>query len=126
MQDWDSLKPLERHSRIMIIIILGLLAILIFTPRHAFQISNDFSNSDTTGHASANQIGGSCIIKVQKAYFHNQPNENSMNKHYLEESQKVEYLKEENGYLYVVYTNEARHITKGWINKDDVEIISDN
>ncbi|GEM_PF-2984329 len=69
MADWSSLKPLKTHSTILWLIALVLVAILIFTPRHAFRIGNSNSFMQTNeGTSTVNAVNGLSI--------RDQPNKN--------------------------------------------------
>ena len=46
MADWNSLKPLRFHRKVLTIVIIILLAFLIFAPKHILSNNNNFNNSE--------------------------------------------------------------------------------
>jgi len=56
------------------------------------------------------------------AFFHNQPDEHSGRKTYLDPLKKsiLKPIDEKNGFIYIVYTNQFGRTSKGWINKKDL------
>lgn len=68
MVNWKSLKPLKTHSTILGVIVLVLIAILIFTPRHVFRMENGNSNS----FMEANE-GSSIVTAISGLSIRDQP-----------------------------------------------------
>jgi hypothetical protein len=58
-------------------------------------------------------------IVTDTTYFHDKPDERTARKAYLDPLRKAVLtpLKDENGYIYIVYTNRFNITSKGWINK---------
>ena len=56
-------------------------------------------------------------------YFHDQPDESTRRKSYLDPLNKniLNPLSDSNGYIYIVYTNRFGRTSKGWINKKDLK-----
>jgi hypothetical protein len=106
----------------------GTKTIEIYKKISSLQLPNQSQNNPRQEDSNNNtqQSTSSFIVVADKAYFHNQPNDESIREAYLEQGERVSYTSENNGYLYVVYTNNSGQTTRGWINKNDVEIISDN
>ncbi len=59
------------------------------------------------------------IIK-KKAYFYEKPNESSIKTSYLVQGDKVKILKNGQNFIYTEYSNKNGNITKGWLNKNDI------
>ena len=55
-------------------------------------------------------------------FFHNQPDESSTRKSYLDplNNNVLDPIQEKNGFIYIVYTNRFGRTSKGWINKKDL------
>lgn len=70
MANWSSLKPLKTQSTILTIVALVLVAILIFTPRHAFRIGQ--SNLFTTDSESRSIVNSTSGLSIR-----NEPKKNS-------------------------------------------------
>ncbi len=68
MADWNRLKPLRFHQNFMILVVIGLLCVLIFTPKHAFR-KNFYKKSNFQLVARVNAPSG---IKIRE-----EPNKNS-------------------------------------------------
>jgi len=57
---------------------------------------------------------------IHKTHFYSSPNENDMLNAYLVEGEKLEALREENGFVYTEFTNPKGETTVGWIKKSDL------
>lgn len=67
MADWSSLKPLKTHSTIMGIVVIVLAAILILTPRHAFNAQAEILSSESSNSTSTvNAVSGLSIRNEPK------------------------------------------------------------
>ena len=55
-------------------------------------------------------------------FFHNQPDESSTRKSYLDplKNNVLDPIHDKNGFIYIVYTNQFGRTSKGWINKRDL------
>ncbi len=55
-------------------------------------------------------------------FFHNQPDESSIRKSYLDplHNNVLDPIRDKNGFIYIVYTNQFGRTSKGWINKKDL------
>jgi len=69
--------------------------------------------------------GGRKYGVVDKAYFHNSPDETTRRNAYIVHWNKAVLtpLNEQSGFIYVIYTNEKGQISKGWLRKKDLKII---
>ena len=63
MADWSSLKPLQNHSKIMGVVAAVLIAVLIFTPRHAF--TTLASNSDTENNSAKSTVNAISGLSIR-------------------------------------------------------------
>lgn len=62
MADWSSLRPLKTHSTVMTIVVIGLAAILILTPRHAFNAQAEVFSTESNNRTSVvNAVNGLSI-----------------------------------------------------------------
>ena len=73
-----------------------------------------------------NQKGiGQYKVQSDRAYFHNEPNDASRRIAYMIPSNDVIVaLKEDNGFIYVEFTNSRGQTSKGWLRKQDLTAIS--
>lgn len=53
MANWNSLKPLRLHRRILTIIIIGMLAFIIFIPKHILSKNSNSLNFNNTAFVTA-------------------------------------------------------------------------
>lgn len=60
------------------------------------------------------------VVVAEKAYFHNEPNKDSIRKAYLAQDDSGQYIKEDGDFLYIIFTNSKNKTSKGWISKSDV------
>jgi type I restriction enzyme M protein len=75
-------------------------------------------------------VSNTNALKVQylvtdTTYFHDQPDEGSRRKSFLDPVNKniLTPIDDQNGYIYVVYTNHSGRTSKGWINKKTLKPI---
>lgn len=65
---------------------------------------------------------------ISKAYFHNQPDENTRRNafvnHWNNSYATINALDEENGFVYVVFKNNLGQTSKGWLRKKDLRPVS--
>ncbi|POY36968.1 hypothetical protein C3K47_07855 [Solitalea longa] len=61
MADWSSLKPLKNHSTVLKLIAVILVSILIFLPRHAFNLSSNLLINDKKATSKVIAISGLSI-----------------------------------------------------------------
>lgn len=61
-------------------------------------------------------------LKVQKAYFYSSPNDNSRKNAFLViwNNAELTAIDDQNGFIYVVFFNSAKQVTKGWLRKQDL------
>ena len=62
---------------------------------------------------------------VDTTYFHDKPDERTRRKSYLDPLNKniLKPIDDENGFIYIVYTNRFGITSKGWINKKDLRLL---
>lgn len=65
-------------------------------------------------------------LAVAKAYFYDEPDVRSRRPVYLSNTNDSEFVptKESNGFIYVVFFNTERQITRGWLRKQDLRQIN--
>lgn len=65
-------------------------------------------------------------LSVQKAFFHDQPQESTRRNAFLVHWNNAELtaLEDRNGFIYVVFFNNEGQITKGWLRKQDLRRIN--
>ncbi len=66
-------------------------------------------------------------LAAKRAYFHNQPDQSTRRKAFIVQGNNavIEALDEENGFIYVIYTNHLGQTSKGWLNKKDLVLVTD-
>lgn len=71
------------------------------------------------------KIIGQYKLAVSKAYFHNSPDENTRRNAFIVHwnNAVLEALDEENGFIYVVFTNHLGQTSKGWLRKSDLTAV---
>ncbi|MDQ3683146.1 MAG: serine/threonine protein kinase [Bacteroidota bacterium] len=81
--------------------------------------SNSQPNGDTT---SSDEVIAKYKLASKKAYFHNQPDESTRRRAFINHWNNaiVEALDEQNGFIYIIYTNSLGQTSKGWLNKKDL------
>jgi serine/threonine-protein kinase len=59
---------------------------------------------------------------LSKAFFHNQPDENTIREAFINHWNNaiLKPVAEQNGFIYVVFTNQTGQTTKGWLRKKDL------
>ena len=71
-------------------------------------------------------IIGQYKISAEKAYFHNEPNQNTRRNAYMVPSPDIiNALDEENDFIYTEFTNSKGQTSKGWLRKQDVVSLDD-
>jgi serine/threonine-protein kinase len=64
---------------------------------------------------------GQYKVAAQRAYFHNEPNEDTRRSAYMVPSEEViNALDERNGFVYAEFTNSKGQTSKGWLRRDDL------
>ena len=62
---------------------------------------------------------------IDRAYFHNQPDESTRREaflvHWNNSYATLEALDEKNGFIYVVFRNHLNQTSKGWLRKKDLK-----
>jgi len=79
------------------------------------------SISQPTDDSKANNNLGAFKVK-SKAYFHNQPDESTRRNAFIVHwnNAVLHPLKEENHFVYIVFTNDEGQTSKGWLRKKDL------
>jgi serine/threonine protein kinase len=77
--------------------------------------------------AYKSDIGKVFGLAVPETYFHNKPDESTRRKAFINHwnNARLTALNDENGFIYVIYTNEEGETSKGWLNKKDLIIIGE-
>ncbi len=85
--------------------------------------SDSKPNSDTT---LPDEVIAKYKLASKKAYFHNEPDESTRRKAFIVHwnNAVIEALDEQNGFIYVIYTNHLGQTSKGWLNKKDLEQVN--
>lgn len=72
------------------------------------------------------QVVGQYKVVVPRAYFHNEPDENTRREAYMIPSNDVvTALKESNDFVYTEFTNNRGQTSRGWIRKQDLITLED-
>ncbi len=73
------------------------------------------------------QAAGAQYKIISKAYFHNEPDEstrrNAFVNHWNNSHTTLTALDEKNGFIYVVFQNDLKQTSKGWLRKKDLRVI---
>ena len=74
--------------------------------------------------AEASQTGNKYTV-ILKAYFHNAPDESTRRAAFINKwnNAVLTPLDDKNGFIYIVYTNEAGQTSKGWLRKQDLKLL---
>ncbi len=66
-------------------------------------------------------------VAVDKAYFFNSAQDSTKRKAYMVPTDNASLLpeKEENGFIYVVFTNQFGQTSKGWLKKSDLKLVTE-
>jgi serine/threonine-protein kinase len=70
---------------------------------------------------------GQYRVVAAKAYFHNQPDESTRRRANINpwNNATLTALDEENGFIYIIYTNAQGQTSRGWLRKRDLKPVSD-
>ena len=87
-------------------------------------------NDKISETATSEPAASASDLKVQytvtdTTFFHDQPDESSHRKSYLDPLNKniLTPIRDENGFIFIVYTNRFGRTSKGWISKKDLRPI---
>jgi eukaryotic-like serine/threonine-protein kinase len=85
-----------------------------------------FDTSSTSATEPSNAANTKYTVK-SKAFFHNQPDETTRREAFIVHwnNAVLEALDEKNGFIYVVYTNEAGQTSRGWLKKSDLDPVQE-
>jgi type I restriction enzyme M protein len=88
-------------------------------------IADDFNKKTDKNLVDNTNEGTIKYVIKRKAFFYLRPDIKSRVGLYLNKPNHVQLspLKEENGFVYVVYTNNKGKSTSGWLNKNDLESV---
>ena len=77
--------------------------------------------------AYKSDIGKIFGLAVPETYFHNKPDESTRRNAFINHfnNARLTALNDENGFIYVIYTNDEGQTSKGWLNKKDLIIIGE-
>jgi serine/threonine protein kinase len=86
---------------------------------------NTVREPESTAYRS--DIGKVFGLAVSEAYFYNKPDESTRRKAFINHwnNARLTALNDENGFVYVIYTNVDGETTKGWLRKKDLIIIGE-
>jgi eukaryotic-like serine/threonine-protein kinase len=88
---------------------------------------NNQQQTDTTNKMSTAESGPKYTIAAERAYFHNDPDENTRRAAYMIPSGEVALkpLEERNGFVYIIFTNTDGQTSKGWLRKQDLKLVAE-
>lgn len=96
---------------------------IITTPKKdtAVAIPKDITEPKKAATNNSDADLGAYKVK-SKAFFHNQPDESTARKAFIVHwnNAVLRPLKEENGFVYIVFTNHQGQTSKGWLRKKDL------
>lgn len=84
---------------------------------------NQGSDNNTENTDQQDNGGKARYTVVSKAYFHNEPDESTRREAFIVHwnNAKLTPLEEQNGFVYVVFTNHLGQVSKGWLRKKDLK-----
>ena len=89
------------------------------------EINTDQPQTNPDSPAGQNQRAGKYTLAVQRAYFYDNPTENTRRNTFLANWNKAELtaLEDRNGFIYVMFFTDNGQVTKGWLRKWDLRMI---
>jgi eukaryotic-like serine/threonine-protein kinase len=91
------------------------------------ETTNDQPQTDTGSNTPATGSGPKFTVAVERAYFHNEPDESTRRAAYMIPSENLvlQPLEERNGFVYVIFTNTDGQTSRGWLRKQDLRLIAE-
>jgi serine/threonine-protein kinase len=86
-------------------------------------ITNDNKTRENAGNDNNENEGTSVRYKIRnKAFFHNEPDAATRRNAFIVHwnNAVLKPLDEQNGFIYVVFTNHLGQVSKGWLSKEDL------
>ena len=89
--------------------------------------STEEKPNTSTNEGNNDDIGKIFTLIVNEAYFYTKPDASTKRKAYINHwnNARLTALNDENGFIYVSYTNDEGVVTKGWLDKKDLVIIGE-
>ena len=89
-------------------------------------LSFDTSGQSGQGSQQGGGVGSRYTVK-SKAYFHNSPDETTRREAFIVSWNNaiLEALEDKNGFIYVIFTNEAGQTSRGWLKKSDLSLVEE-
>lgn len=86
----------------------------------------EYQNPDYNEPRTKTPKNAKYTLAVSKAYFYDEPDVRSRRPVYLSNTNESEFVatKDSNGFIYVVFFNTEKQITKGWLRKQDLRQIN--
>lgn len=95
-------------------------------PKTSQKTDTDTETKADTSSASNQQSSGILRYKVKsKAYFHNEPNESTQRNAFIVHwnNATLTPIDEQDGFVYIVFTNHLGQTSKGWLKKSDLVLV---
>jgi serine/threonine-protein kinase len=113
---------------ILLLLTLGLGGFAAYTllfKRNQPLIDNQQATNDTAAKTQPIQerkIIGQYKVAADRAYFYNQPDENTKRGAYMvaDDDATINAIEEQNGFIYTEFTNNRGQTSKGWLKKQDL------
>ncbi len=124
------LPPAKKDSNFGGILLAFLLTVVVIAGVYYFIKKDDrqqklpepVSKTDSLGR---NRVVGEYIVTADRAYFYNEPSEDSRRNAYaIASSEIIKAMDEKNGYIYSEITNDRGITSKGWLRKQDMVTLS--
>ena len=94
-------------------------------PHAAKNTADQADETNDNSNSGKNAVSKKYLV-VAKAYFYNEPNEDSKRNEFISATEKavVQGLNERYGFIYVVITNPQGQVFKGWLRKKELKLYS--
>jgi serine/threonine protein kinase len=83
--------------------------------------------AETNNNTKTESSGRPKYAVISKAYFHSEPDEDARREAFIVHwnNAKLTALEEQNGFIYVVFTNHLGQTSKGWLRKKDLRLLDE-
>lgn len=96
-----------------------------FKPKPVIEAPVDDKPTESAPVKTGDDVGKVFTLFNSYAYFHDKPNAATVRKANINRwnNARLKALNDQNGFIYVIYTNEQGQTSKGWLNKKDLIVV---